>query len=347
MKQIHLKKTTQKLALTLFLVLSTGAYAQVGIGTSSPEASAALEVQSTTKGFLLPRMSNAQMNEINSPVAGLMLYCTDCSTAGIYAYNGSGFVSLSEGSNSTSNTSFGSELTIEGANGEAFSTNTTCGGKVISATNCSNYELNNGIGTDPDGSGYTVVQIGDATSGYNQCWMAENMQDGTSPTSPWENGTDNGWFGYFGDGDQIPDSTPENFDEKEGFLYQWSAVMNGATSERAQGICPTAWHIPSDCEWMFLENNLGMSIVNQEIDDAYRGAEGAKLRPGGSSNFEGILVGFGLNNDAFTNRGSDVGFWTSTDFGSLPYVRFLYDQDEIYRGQTNKSLALNIRCLKD
>jgi len=49
----------------------------VGIGTSIPNASAALDVTSTTKGFLPPRMTSAQMALITSPAEGLMIYNTD------------------------------------------------------------------------------------------------------------------------------------------------------------------------------------------------------------------------------------------------------------------------------
>jgi len=48
----------------------------VGIGTSSPNAAALLDVTSTTAGFLPPRMTTAQRDAIGSPPNGLMLYNT-------------------------------------------------------------------------------------------------------------------------------------------------------------------------------------------------------------------------------------------------------------------------------
>jgi hypothetical protein len=52
-------------------VVTTGAG---GFGTATPDAKAALDVTSTTQGFLPPRMTTAQRDAIVSPTAGLVLY---------------------------------------------------------------------------------------------------------------------------------------------------------------------------------------------------------------------------------------------------------------------------------
>ncbi len=57
-------------------LLSVSSLAQVGIGTTTPAASAQLDVSSTTKGFLPPRMTYIQ-REAFTPVEGLMIYNTD------------------------------------------------------------------------------------------------------------------------------------------------------------------------------------------------------------------------------------------------------------------------------
>lgn len=49
----------------------------VGIGTTTPNSSAILDVSSTTRGLLIPRMTTAQRTAIPSAVAGLMVYDTD------------------------------------------------------------------------------------------------------------------------------------------------------------------------------------------------------------------------------------------------------------------------------
>ncbi len=65
----------------------------VGIGTVSPNASAALEVNSTTKGFLLPTMTQTQRNAISTPATGLLIYQSD-NTPGFYYYNGSAWTAI-------------------------------------------------------------------------------------------------------------------------------------------------------------------------------------------------------------------------------------------------------------
>jgi hypothetical protein len=59
-------------------------FAQVGINTNNdpPNSAAMLDVNSTTKGVLLPRMTRVQRNAIATPAEGLMVYCTTCGTSG-------------------------------------------------------------------------------------------------------------------------------------------------------------------------------------------------------------------------------------------------------------------------
>jgi len=57
----------------------------VGIGTSSPNASAILDVQSTTKGVRMPNMTTTQKNAIASPAAGLMVFDITLSKLCVYS----------------------------------------------------------------------------------------------------------------------------------------------------------------------------------------------------------------------------------------------------------------------
>jgi len=56
----------------------------LGIGTSSPSASAILDAQSTTKGVRMPNMTTTQKNAISSPAAGLMVFDTTLSKLCVY-----------------------------------------------------------------------------------------------------------------------------------------------------------------------------------------------------------------------------------------------------------------------
>lgn len=63
--------------LFLFVIIVQSTVAQVGINTTSPDASSALDVTSTTQGILSPRMTTAQKLAITTPANGLMVYDTD------------------------------------------------------------------------------------------------------------------------------------------------------------------------------------------------------------------------------------------------------------------------------
>ena len=79
---------------SLFIVRSN-AQTDVKIGTNpgSKTASAVLEVESTTKGFLMPRMTTAQLTAISSPATGLMIFNTVDSCVYIYRGTTSGWQS--------------------------------------------------------------------------------------------------------------------------------------------------------------------------------------------------------------------------------------------------------------
>ena len=73
-------------------VLANGA---VAIGTATPAASALVDVSSTTKGFLPPRMTVAQRIAISNPVPGLMIWCSNCGTTGeLNVYNGTAWTNM-------------------------------------------------------------------------------------------------------------------------------------------------------------------------------------------------------------------------------------------------------------
>ncbi len=82
-----MKTTFYTLGLLLVLLTSNTTYAQVGIGTTTPDTKAQLDVKSTSKGILIPRLTLAQRNAITSPTTSLLIYQTD-NTPGFYYYSG-------------------------------------------------------------------------------------------------------------------------------------------------------------------------------------------------------------------------------------------------------------------
>ena len=111
-----------KRSILLFALLcaTTFTQAQIGIGTSSPNAASQLEVSSTSKGFLPPRMTAAQRNAISTPVAGLMVWCNDCGSNGeIQIYNGTEWVNFIGGARQLTATAASSTRLGADIDGEA------------------------------------------------------------------------------------------------------------------------------------------------------------------------------------------------------------------------------------
>ncbi len=128
----------------LFLLVSYSAFAQTGIGTTTPEASAKLDVYSTNKGFLPPRIAltgTTDASTIPSPVAGLLIYnSATAGTApnnvvpGYYYWNGSAWINFI-----ASNTSIG--LT-NNQTGTSYTLTSADNGKIIALNNSSAITLN-------------------------------------------------------------------------------------------------------------------------------------------------------------------------------------------------------------
>jgi hypothetical protein len=113
--------------LTLLVGVFSLAHAQVGIGTTSPNASARLQIDASpstnAKGFLPPRVTASERSAIATPAAGLMVYQTD-GTKGLYYYDGSAWIYVI---NST-------DGTLPVANGGTGTTTATGTGNVVLST---------------------------------------------------------------------------------------------------------------------------------------------------------------------------------------------------------------------
>jgi len=93
----------------VIVLLTASTFAQVGINNETPDASAALDITSTTAGILIPRMTQSQRDAVSSPATGLMVYQTD-GTVGFYYYNGSSWAEVAATSKTYSVNTFYAEL---------------------------------------------------------------------------------------------------------------------------------------------------------------------------------------------------------------------------------------------
>ena len=112
---LFIKNPFLRVLVFVFFLSSTSLIAQVGIGTDTPAASAALEIQSTQKGFLISRMTQLQRNAIAEPLEALLVYQTD-ETSGFYYYKSGQWIRLNDALFSTE-TATGSSTVVVGSDG--------------------------------------------------------------------------------------------------------------------------------------------------------------------------------------------------------------------------------------
>lgn len=200
------------------------------------------------------------------------------------------------------------------------------------------------IVNDDGGKTYNTLPIGD------QCWMSTNLEhDNGCSDETWVNENDKGWCGYY-EGNSL---------KSKGLLYQWSAAMNGLTTEGTQGMCPAGWHIPTDKELHILEDYLATDACDSTRGDSGSytwgcAPAGTALKKGGSSGFEWLLTGFRNSDGEFTARGMGGHFWSSSAQGKTAWSRFVRGGifsfgggKSVKRDNYSKSRAFPVRCLKD
>jgi len=204
---------------------------------------------------------------------------------------------------------------------------------------------------DADGNSYRSIRIG------NQVWMAENLrvthfQDSslvplTMDARDWVE-TDSAAWCLYEDQDSY------------GILYNWFAVSD------PRGLAPEGWHIPTDEEWMELEETLGMLAVEAEMEASFRGEDIAGMLTGEAERwdkgvlrqspkfaetpFKALPGGYrGYLNGTFSNWGRAAFYWTATPAGdrSAWYRSLKYDRSGVFRDQACKQVGMAIRCIKD
>ena len=221
--------------------------------------------------------------------------------------------------------------------------------------------------TDIDGNSYDAVQIG------NQVWMAENLRttkyaDGTSIPLGTSTSTTTA-YRYAPGPNESNEENMENVPHY-GYLYNWPAVMHGASSSEAnpsgvQGICPDGWHVPSDAEWTQLIDYMKTQPEYMASGNADHLAKALAATWGWNSAIETDAVG----NDPSANNatgfsalpagiyyssgyfdfGSDAAIWSATeenDYYAFDHGLYYSDPD-VYRGSSIISVGLSVRCVRD
>ncbi len=161
---------------------------------------------------------------------------------------------------------------------------------------------------DTEGNNYKTAIIGE------QVWMIENLRSKKTASV-----TEIEALAY---------NNSDSIAKNNGLLYTWQAAMNDSVNEKAQGVCPTGWHIPTDEEW-------------SELTDFVK-SEGADI----SNIFEPQYGGF-YNND-FHNLGVSVSYWSSTKARSNVWKRYFHKKlSKVFKYHENKENAISVRCIKN
>ena len=195
--------------------LSVFSFAQVGIGTTSPSASAALDLSSIEKGFLPPRMTTEQRNLIANPTAGLTIFNTSLKC--LEVYNGIQW-----------------NCEIPKNPSDVYNTST---GKIWMDRNLG---ASQAATSSTDFNAYgSLFQWGRAADGH----QIINRTNAT--TSSAVNGTTIGPY----NGDTAPNAL---FITVANSPYDWRSGQNASLWQGVNGTnnpCPSGYRVPTEAEW--------------------------------------------------------------------------------------------------
>ena len=234
--------------------------------------------------------------------------------------------------------------------------------------------------TDHEGNVYATVQIG------NQCWMRDNLRTTTSPTTgTYLIPTTETEYTYTGKqarwyNNDSATYAPQNY----GLLYNWNAAADtfntayGETSVNTniqnavmvgiglrRGICPEGWHLPSDAEWMTMEQTLTTMDLTGTM---WRGDHAVKLATGENwcyhntpgapddysnpdrniSGFSAVAAGF---YHPFLSRflNAYASFWSSTcsanEIGFAWSRQLFCGHENVWRNPDYMNYGMSVRCI--
>ena len=199
---------------------------------------------------------------------------------------------------------------------------------------------------DIDGNFYPIAKIGD------QIWTISNLkvtryrngdpipevQDNTA----WINQTEGAWSYYDNDGSN-------NF--PYGKLYNWHAAAD------PRHICPAGWRLPTEPEWSVLFNELGGLLVaggklksTRTDPDPHPRWDSPNTGATNEAGFSALPGGYRHpNTGAFTTRGRNGWFWTSSETSATQahYYYMSYDSEWIAITIHDKEMGNSVRCIKE
>lgn len=176
-----------------------------------------------------------------------------------------------------------------------------------------------------DNKKYNTVLIG------SQCWMADNLNFGNYTTYS-QSQRDNCVVEKYCYNDNSANCTTT------GGLYQWDELMLYTTTSGKQGLCPPAWHLPTETEW----STLFANYTNE-------GFAGNALKSSGYSGFNADLDGVAFFNRSWNFSSFASLFWTSISDG--PYKAIAHGMNSfnpsVSTYPSSRSNAFSVRCVKD
>jgi uncharacterized protein (TIGR02145 family) len=196
-----------------------------------------------------------------------------------------------------------------------------------------------GTMTDIDGNVYQTIKIG------TQWWMAENLKvmhysnGDTIPnlisSSSWANTTTGAWCCYNND--------MANFDTY-GLLYNWYTLADSLK------LAPSGWHIPTDEEWLILDDYIGFGEKMKAVDTTLWVTP---LEASNESGFSALPGGYREDNGTFDGLGYFVFFGSCSVFESDPNCVFgiiiehgSSGEFGYYCGGAQRD-GFSVRCVKD
>lgn len=201
-----------------------------------------------------------------------------------------------------------------------------------------------------EGQVYHTIQI------FSQCWLKENLNVGTMVPGT-NNQLDNGIKEKYCYNNETDSCT------KYGGLYQWNEMMQYATQQGAQGICPAGWHLPTDEEWKILEGaadslfGIGESIWDGSGVRGYNSGIDLKTTTGWNYNgngtdlfgFSGAPGGLRMISGGFTDLNLAGYWWTSSMEGANnSWFRSMgYNEGGFYRLNDSRATGFSVRCIRN